>query len=77
MTEDKAHDRHHRLLHTVTERLTEHHHNGDSLEEDVTEAEESAGFDVDTDLAQPHPHPGAAPFDLTKDLSYGPTPDQS
>jgi hypothetical protein len=53
--------------HHLTDRLHRHHTPAD----DVTEAEESAAFDLGVDVSQPHPHSDAPAFDADRDLAFG------
>jgi hypothetical protein len=74
MTDTEPQDEHSGLLHKLGEHLTHHHH---EATEDITEAEETVDFDLDTDSAQPHPHhPDGNTFDRTKDITYGQLPEE-
>jgi hypothetical protein len=73
MTDNEPQDEHSGLLHSLGKHLRHHDH---PATDDVIEAEEAVGFDLDTDSGQPHPHhPDGNTFDRTKDVSYGQLPD--
>jgi hypothetical protein len=78
MSDEVDHDRHHGLLRSVAQRITEHHKHDEDRppEEDFAEVEEEVGFDLDTDVAQPLPHSDAEAFDLDRDINYGNEPPQ-
>ncbi|MEV6281749.1 hypothetical protein [Kribbella sp. NPDC051770] len=42
-----------------------------SAADDVADAEESAAFDLDTDLGQPHTRPDVPAFDAARDVAFG------
>ncbi|HET6296694.1 MAG TPA: hypothetical protein VFG33_25125 [Kribbella sp.] len=49
--------------------MTAEHPEGEEFQaDDLLEAEEEAGFDLDVDVAQPLPHPGNEAFDLDLDI---------
>ncbi|RCG31701.1 hypothetical protein DQ384_09145 [Sphaerisporangium album] len=61
---------HHGLLHGLAERISEHHERAAHRreEEELAEAADSVGFDLDADLGHPTRHHTAAAYDLDADL---------
>jgi hypothetical protein len=74
--DDQQPDHHHGILRGVTERISDFHeiHKHERDEDELAEAEELAGFDLEADIAEPGLTARADSFDIDSDIAFGNEP---